>query len=300
MSAPFGPLFGRVRAHVITGGLQFGLFAAAWAVGSRALWLASMALIALASVFAWAASYRRLRVMDDTPTSNIGSAAQGYVELWGRCQPAEGLPTLARYSQLSCAWYRYRMEELNSEDRKVVESGQSDASFVLADATGHCVVDPEGAEVTTRRKDTWVAGGYRYTEWILALGDPVYVLGEFRTRFYEPSRADMDADVSALLADWKRDKPGLLRRFDANHDGQIDLTEWEAARQAARAEVEKNHGEMQAAPPMNSVGAPGDGRPYLISSLAPRTRAWTFRLWIGVHVVVFVLAIAGLGKGLAA
>jgi len=287
-----------MRAHVVTGGIQFALLAVAVEAGSRALWIASLSLIGAASLVAWIATYRRLRLVNDTPTSTIAAAAQGYVELSGRCAAGEGVPTLARYSQLPCAWHRYQMEEVHGDHDHTVESGQSDSSFLIVDATGTCVIDPEGAEITTARKDSWVRGDYRYTEWILCLNEQVHVLGEFNTRFYQPSTAETSADLSALLAEWKRDRPGLLKRFDANNDGEIDLAEWEAVRQAARAEVEKNAGEMQAAPPMNGVRAPRDGRPYLISALPPGRRAWMFRLWIGVHLAVFIAAMGWLGKNL--
>ena len=124
------------------------------------------------------------------------------------------------------------------------------------------------------------------------------MLGDFRTLSHEPSAADMDSDVSALLAEWKRDHAALLARFDRNHDGTIDLDEWEQVRLAARAEVEKNYREMQAAPELSGVRAPRDGRPYLISNMSQRELASKYRLWIWVHLAIFIAAMGGLGRNL--
>ncbi|WP_455203621.1 hypothetical protein [Kaarinaea lacus] len=38
---------------------------------------------------------KRARIIEDTPTSKIRSAAQGYVELQGRAQTMEGAPIIA-------------------------------------------------------------------------------------------------------------------------------------------------------------------------------------------------------------
>jgi hypothetical protein len=90
----------------------------------------------------------------------------------------------------------------------------------------------------------------------------------------------------------------LLARFDRNHDGTIDLDEWEQARSAARAEVEMNYREMQAAPELSGVRAPGDGRPYLISDMSQRELARRYQLWILVHLAIFIAAMAALGWNL--
>lgn len=287
--------FRRLYLHVLLGGAQLVLLGIGMMVENRAVWLTSLSLIAAISLAAWIGVYRRLRVVDDTPTSNIATAAQGYVELSGRCESTQGAPTLAPYSHTPCAWCRYRMDELTDRKWAQCEEGETDDSFLLVDSTGSCVVDPEAAEIVTNRKDIWIQGGYRYTEWTIHLGDPVYVLGDFRTRSYESSAADMESDVSALLAEWKRDHAALLARFDRNHDGTIDLDEWEQARLAARTEVEQNYGEMQAAPELSGVQAPRDGRPYLISNMSQRELESKYRLWIWVHLATFIAAMGGLG-----
>jgi hypothetical protein len=44
----------------------------------------SLLLVLVVSVFAWSSSHKRASAIADIATSRIGSAAQGYVELYGR------------------------------------------------------------------------------------------------------------------------------------------------------------------------------------------------------------------------
>ncbi len=71
--------------YLVLGG--FGLvYASAGEQGDMILGTTLAALTA-AGLLAWLASYKRYRLIADTPTSQITSAAQGYVELVGRCEP---------------------------------------------------------------------------------------------------------------------------------------------------------------------------------------------------------------------
>src|SRR3546814_14184480 len=79
-------------------------------------------------------------------------------------------------------------------------------------------------------------GEYRYTEEQICIGDPLYALGMFRSQTAVLSE-DEAGDVRDLLRDWKRHHRELLRRFDRNGDGEIDVQEWDTARAAAIAEV---------------------------------------------------------------
>jgi hypothetical protein len=290
--------FRRLYLHVLLGGAQLVLLVIGVLMPGRAAWPISLSLIAAISLAAWTGVYRRLRLVDDTPSSNIASAAQGYVELFGRCESTPGAPTLAPYSQLPCAWCRYVMDAYSNNKWSRRDQGETDAWFLLADSTGRCVVDPDGAEIVTNRKDTWIQDDCRFTEWKILQHDPVYVVGEFRTLSHEPSATDMDSDISALLSEWKRDHAALLARFDRNLDGTIDLNEWEQVRLAARAEVEKNYREIEAAPELSGMQAPRDGRPYLISNMSQRELERKFRLWTWVHLATFIAAMGGLGWNL--
>ena len=50
------------------------------------------------------------RMLEDTPTSRIRSAAQGYVELAGRCGALSGTTNLAPLTQRPCVWWQYRVQ----------------------------------------------------------------------------------------------------------------------------------------------------------------------------------------------
>jgi hypothetical protein len=118
------------------------------------------AVIAFVAGLLW---LRRAWVIEDTPTSMIRSAAQGYVELQGEAMIMTGTPIVAPLSFLPCAWYRYSVEKRVSDDDQdklagswcTIENGVSDGLFLLRDGTGDCVVDPEGAVVTPAENLLW-------------------------------------------------------------------------------------------------------------------------------------------------
>ena len=216
-------------------------------------------------------NYRRYRAIGDTPTSRVASTAQGYVELTGKAVQHAGRAFLSKLTALPCLWHRYRVEQKTGDDKwKVVDEGTSGDTFLLADETGECVIDPDDAEVLTSHQQTWRQGDYRYMEWLLLPNDRLYALGEFATLGGAAAPLNPEQDVAALLAEWKKNKPVLARRFDLNMDGEIDLKEWELARRQARREVAKRHAELLARD--NSVHVlrrPGDCRLYLLSNLKP-------------------------------
>jgi len=91
---------------------------AAWgrqvqAMAPGQFWL-FFALLGGASAAGFYAAFRflfRLRLIEDTPTSLIRSAAQGYVELQGRGELLPGPPIVAPLTGLPCVWYRFKVEE---------------------------------------------------------------------------------------------------------------------------------------------------------------------------------------------
>lgn len=261
-------------------------------------WRLIAALIAVLALAAWLTVLRRMQAVADTPTSAIASAAQGYVELLGRGRPA-GAPLVAPLKQLPCLWYRYRVERRENDKWVTEESGESTASFLLEDGSGRCLVDPEGAEVLPRGRETWHAGERRYTQALLIENEPVYALGKFRTLGGDGLELSVAEDVRHLLADWKKDMPKLVARFDLDKDGTLDLREWEHARAQARREVERNHRELRAAPDTHLLGRPDDGRLFLISSLPPEKIARRYAFWAVAHMAIFLLALAGFGLAAA-
>ena len=285
----------REYAQLVTSGAQLLLLFVGIKLESREGWLGALSVMALISLFAWLSALHRLRMVRDTPTSKVASAAQGYVELTGRGKPFGDMPLISKLRVLPCLWYRYKVEQRTSEDKwKTVDSGESSDSFVLRDDTGDCVVDPEYAEIITKHHDQWHEGDYRYTEWKLINSDYLYVIGEFRTRS-GAMEFDSRAELNALLAEWKQDKPALHARFDLNNDGELDMKEWMLARQAAKREVAKKKREVHAQPDIHIIGQPRDGKLFLISNLTPEKLSRRYLFWGWAHLAIFFGALGGIG-----
>ena len=290
------------------------------------LWFAllTLAVAVLAGGVAALRSIRIARLIEDTPTSRVRSAAQGYVELAGRALPLPDTQNLAPLTQRPCVWWRYRIskkvESGSGKNRRqrwqTVASGRSSIPFLLDDDTGTCIVKPDGAEIITTETTTWygdapwpASGGpgtrnaaqwlmssgrdYRYAEERIYEHEKIYALGDFRSSATNVER-DLQAEQAALLSEWKQDQPALLQRFDANADGRIDLNEWEAAREAARRTViERTTTARPTGSTLHALCKP-EGRLFLLAALPPgdlvkryRRRAlWSF---IGFMAAVYAL-----------
>jgi hypothetical protein len=274
------------------------LFAAAQA-DNAAVWPYALIAISAVSFFAWAANYRRYRHIHDLPTSRVASAAQGYVELFGRTEMLPGEPVRSRLSRSPCCWYSYVVEEKDTENRyEAVDRGTSVEQFLLVDNTGQCVISPEGAEVLTHVRKSWNEADRRYTEWLLLPKSAIYAIGEFSTTTAMAVAAGEErADIGALLAQWKADQQQLRERFDLDRDGKISMKEWELARLEAQRQVRASHAAMRSrsAEGVHILRKPGDGRLFLIANEMPEKIGARYRWWSVIHIVIFIGAgVAGL------
>jgi hypothetical protein len=225
------------------------------------VWLAVGAGAGVVLFFSGFRAWRRLRLIEDTPTSRVRSLPMGRVEVQGRTAGKAELE--APLTGTPCVYYRYRIEqEVRSNRRRswrTLAKGDSSAwGFHLEDETGRVLVDPAGAEVDIghdwRETDPplstsllQVLGRHgidphglvfrkrlRFTEWRLAAGDPVYVLGVAQER---PGLAnERRRRIAEKLAAWKRD-PDAMAHFDADRDGSVDAEEWEVVRRLAVEQV---------------------------------------------------------------
>ena len=284
------------------------------------LWFGLLTLV-LAILAGAAASLRWIRIarlIEDTPTSRIRSAAQGYVELNGRAVPLPDTQNLAPLTRRPCVWWRYRIskkvESGSGKNRRqswvTVASGRSSVPFLLDDGTGRCIVKPDGAEIVATETTTWSgstpwptagpAGGtalfgardYRYVEERIYEHERLHVLGDFRSSATHDVH-DLEAEQAALLAEWKRDQPALLKRFDADGDGRIDLAEWEEARSAARRAVSETRATRAVPEPLHVVCKP-EAQLFLLAALDPQQLVGRYRrraLWsfLGFLVAVYAL-----------
>lgn len=239
------------------------------------------------AVYRFFVSLRRDRFAADTPVAHIRSAAQGYVHLEGRAGPPPEGPIAAPLSGLPCVWWDYKIEchtpvGNGRKEWQVIDSATSVQPFSLCDqGGGECLVGPVGADVTPTSQETWYgdrarpgclpdAGergwsadrDYRYTERVICPGAHVTVMGELRSHSLV---ASIEREVGKIVVDWKQDQAGLLARFDRDHDGQLNGEEWEAARAAARQQVEASLATKDAR--VSVVGQTTHGEPFLIAPL---------------------------------
>jgi hypothetical protein len=289
----------REYARLLTSGAQLLLLAFAARLHSRSGWLASLGAIALLSLFAWLSALARLRALRETPVSKIGTAAQGYVELSGSARPMiDGAACLTMRGR-ACLWSRYSVERRSGNGHwNNVDRGETTDSFVLRDASGECLLDPEPAEISTEHYEQWIDDDCRYSEWSILEGDLLFVTGDFRTRRGGDDAPDARAALNDLLATWKKDMPALLARFDLDRDGELNPTEWAAAVQAARDQVRHDAGAAAAMPEVNLVGRPRDGRPYLITNIPKDKLERRYGRWSLAHLLIFFAALGGLAYAL--
>jgi hypothetical protein len=118
----------------------------------------------------------------------------------------------------------------------------------------------------------------------------LYAIGEFATIGGGTTELDFNRDLGDLLAEWKKDKTTLHKRFDLDNDAQLDLKEWSLARQAAKREILKQHSEIRAQPGTHVLRKPKDGRLHLISNLDPDALSRKFSLCGRLHLAIFFLA----------
>lgn len=252
-----------------------------------------------------------LRLIADTPSSLIRSAAQGYVELQGVTRMMDGEPIIAPLSGRRCVWYRYSVEEKSAEqgEWQTIERGVSDAIFHLDDGTGRCIVDPDGADVIPsdtrhwrghsrrpgalpRQRSGWdrffVSGRYRFSESLIEEGEPVYVIGFLRgLASADPGTTD-DA-IRQLIRRWKQDPAALRRRFDADGDGIISPAEWETALRLAEQEVLANWHTAPCDAELNLMRKPADGRPFLLSTVPEAVLKRRYRRRALLSAALFLL-----------
>jgi hypothetical protein len=274
------------------------------------LWtLAALALALGAFVYAFHALHRA-RLIENTPTSRIRSAAQGYVELEGVAQLLPGPVIISPLSAAHCCWWKYRIQKRersgNKERWRTIDSATSEELFLLDDGSGDCIVDPAGAKVypslrrqwrgNSRRpqripdKTSWLQfGDFRYEEELIQIGMPLHALGWFRTQSGAHA-FDERADVTELLREWKADQAELLARYDADGDGRIDEQEWEAARSAALEQVRRQHLARSVDPDVHVLSRPRDRRPFVLSTLPQAKLAGRYRGKAVIGLSLFLIS----------
>ena len=120
------------------------------------------------------------------------------------------------------------------------------------------------------------------------------MIGQFRTHDDVAGR-DLEAEVAALLAEWKSDQAGLIRRYDADGDGRVSLAEWERARAEARRTVASRPAAEPAAPALHVLGRPDGDQAFLIAAFPERDVARRYRRRAVLAFAGFLAATLALG-----
>lgn len=282
-------------------------------------WILTLALAAVGGGWLSLRWLKVARMLEDTPTSRIRSAAQGYVELSGRCRAMGGAQNPAPLTLRPCVWWRYRIEQKKQsggsgrDSWTTINSGRSELPFLLEDGTGECIVQPSGAEVLTDESTTWygstpwptqAAGagllhfqeqGYRYFEERVYEHEQLCLLGKFSSHA-TTADGDRDAEVATLLAEWKDDQAALTERFDGDHDGRVSMGEWERAREEARRTVVERESERPPTPALHVLGRPDGGQLFLIAAFPEKTVAKRYRRRAILAFAGFLAATFALGS----
>lgn len=298
-------------------------------------WFSSAVLIGilLASFYNIFRNLKRARIIEDAATANIASAAQGYVGLKGRAVAGENGPLLSPLTQTECCWYTYRKETRFEGSWVADEWEPSEDPLVIEDETGRCRIDHQTARVTPRDREMWEHcsgrsekrrrgsgkalkdkrilgyvldfdemrgnahdGATRCIEERIQPGDPVYVMGQFRSLDERDHEREIKQQTGELLKKWKTN-PRMLARLDRDGDGKLSAKEWEAAQRAAEANVRKRHEEKKAHRMEHSIIKPAlKEQPFLISTLNENDLTKRYR---GEALVSFVAFLVGLAGGWA-
>ncbi|MEO5616220.1 MAG: GIDE domain-containing protein [Candidatus Eisenbacteria bacterium] len=166
-------------------------------------------------------SFRRKRLIENTPTARIRSMAMGLVEVTGSVTGRSQLTS--PFSGRPCAFWQVDVSSRASKRGwRVVHSNQSGNPFFLRDETGVALVYPQGAECRVQfqleeecsgiglpacygeylkehapaHSTLWRIGGIRFRERILEDGQRAYLLGTAMPR----SKAHMVSDAEELVA----------------------------------------------------------------------------------------------------
>ena len=247
----------------------------------------------VAFFWGWLSCNRQLRLLEDVPLSRIETAAQGIVRLEGRAKAFPGKPLISPLSKQESCWYSYEYYERDRQgNRTVSDSETSIWSFMMEDGSGECVVDPSGARLIPAREERWSELDRQFVERSIRPGDPLFVIGQYATSSTAVMERDVEFQVGQRVAEWKKDMPALIRRFDLNADGQFSEQEWERLRAEARREILT---ELARNPPLaqHAVSRPPDGSLYIVSGKSRRqlARRLKIRAWLNLAGLVAIAAL---------
>jgi len=238
-----------------------------------------MAIVSVLSLIWSVILYRRIRLIEDTGSTKLNTAAQGYAELEGKVAFYEGEVPRGLHLELPpMVWYRDFLKE-------------SGSGFILDDGFGRCTIDPHEAEV--------ISPIYNYNDRFynaIYPGETIYALGNLETLKKHYTEYEREGLIRSKLVEWKKDQSNFLDYFDKNVDGKIDEEEFEFAKEAAARIVDGEMEQSYQEPATHVVSTPNDGRPFILSSVHPDKlidryqRAMRVHLFAWAYLSILVLA----------
>lgn len=156
--------------------------------------------------------WQRMRLMQDTPTEKVRSAAVGRTELTGTGKPIDGIGTIDQpFTDGECLVATYEIEEWEEEEDddggsdghwSTVDSGTLVTPFVIDDGTGRMRVEPDEDatfDISSENRTRFHVGANRTPP------DEV-------VEFFERRYADDDEGLLDTLLDWDPSVRGSEKR----------------------------------------------------------------------------------------
>ncbi len=246
----------------------------------------------ISGFYIWLHGLRCARLIKDIPLSNIGTAAQGYTELFGaacqfedqKAKSIAGVPIL---------WMRRETAQRNDSNIRdsfpfnlfFTTTGveESETPFAIKDATGTACILPYGAEIICARESVEYLGDTKITEEQIMEGDPIYVVGNFSS---ESPVFNFQEEYVALVEKWRKD-PWQSSRFDVNKDGRLDSRELLALHRAAADVVVEREAREANKGQIHIVHRPADDRIFLVSTIPPKQLAGHYYWWLTIGLAMF-------------
>jgi hypothetical protein len=106
--------------------------------------------------------FRRKRLLEDIPTSEIRSIAMGLVEIYGQAVPFNNTIFKSPFGSKDCVHYKATVEKLVSTGKsshwEVIKTEEKGDYFYVQDDTGHVLVTTRGAETEVPVDFEWQSG----------------------------------------------------------------------------------------------------------------------------------------------
>lgn len=264
-------------------------------------WSAMLWLVACSALgfFIWWHALRVRAAIRDIPTAKLGSAAQGYVELYGKARRLDSRFSTVRPHYLwqrithsrSLPWFVYRLFPFNLFFTPVAVD-VTRAPFGFSDGSIEAVVLPEGAEVICRNRHYEYKGGSRVLTESIHSAEPIYLLGYLRSL---DATLDVAAEAERVAADLRMNAAERAR-FDLDRDGRLSVSELLKLHEHAKQVVKNRQLAEQGQPQTHVICKPPDGRQYVISTLPVEQIANRYLVYAILGVI---LGISGLAAALA-